>query len=225
MEDTDRPTADVRELPRESLSPLAARVDEALALYGYELQPAMRAVDAAVPGIGGLFAPSTSADDLRTALDEVIAAGVPDSDDPPQSGGVSGKLVLYVDGSSRGNPGPAGAGAVILADEEPLVRLGRPVGSNAGNNVAEYAALQLGLDTVVSRFEPARLEVRIDSMTVVDDVWRTEAPAAEYATYSEAIDGLLSALSDHRWTHLVDSDPNPADARATVGADIAALGP
>jgi ribonuclease HI len=91
--------------------------------------------------------------------------------------------------------------------------------------VAEYAALQLGLDAVVTRFDPTRLEVRIDSMTVVDDVWRGESSTDAYATYSDAIGDLLAAVPDHEWTHLVDSDPNPADARATVGADIAALGP
>ena len=228
MADDDRGQEDVRHLPRESLSPLAARVDRALALYGYELEPAIEAIDAAVPGIGGLFEPTTADDDLRAALDDVIATGPPESSPSarkPPSTESPADLVLYVDGSSRGNPGPAGAGAVILADGSPLLQLGRPVGSNAGNNVAEYAALQLGLDAVVTRFDPARLEVRIDSMTVVGDVWRGESSTDAYATYSDAIGGLLAVVPDHEWTHLVDSDPNPADARATVGADIAALGP
>jgi ribonuclease HI len=54
-------------------------------------------------------------------------------------------LLVYSDGASRGNPGPAGAGAVI---SEPggavLRRLGRFLGS-ATNNVAEYEGLLLGL--------------------------------------------------------------------------------
>nr|WP_231754674.1 ribonuclease HI family protein [Halapricum sp. CBA1109] len=144
--------------------------------------------------------------------------------DPRASGD---SFVLYVDGSSRGNPGPAGAGAVIVdASGTELARLGRPVGSRAGNNTAEYVALQLGLSELLARYEPRRLEVRIDSMTVIRDVWGGEDPTEPGVDgYSEAVAGALSEIPAHRYTHLADSDPNPADALATVGADIAALGP
>ncbi len=58
----------------------------------------------------------------------------------------TGYWTLHCDGASRGNPGPAGAGAV-LADPKGKVRLelGRPLG-RATNNVAEYQALLLGLE-------------------------------------------------------------------------------
>lgn len=210
-------------LPREQLSPTAAHVDRALAAYGYELAPAMAAIDDAVPGFGGLFHPDTPAADLRAAAETVAddaSRGVGTAD---RSADGPSELVVYVDGSSRGNPGPAGAGAVVRADGEDLLRLGRPVGSNAGNNLAEYAALQLGVDAVVTRYGPARLDVRIDSMTVIDDVWRSRSPSASFAPYGGAVAELLSAVPDHGWTHLSDDDPNPADARATVGADVAAL--
>jgi ribonuclease HI len=212
-------------LPSESLSPLAARVDSVLALYGYELEPAISAIDDAVPGYGGLFDPGTEVDDLRAALDTVLDAEPQSALGGSKRGEPASAVVLYVDGSSRGNPGPAGAGAVLQADGTTVARLGRPVGSNSGNNVAEYAALHMGLHALVTRFEPATTEVRIDSMTVVDDVFRGSDPAPDHETYSTAIEDLLSALPAHEWTHLVDSDPNPADARATVGADIAAIGP
>mgnify|MGYP000249885010 CR=1 FL=1 len=211
-------------LPAESLSPLAALTDEALAVYGYELTPAIEAIDDAVPGYGGIFDPGTSADTLRAALDTVIAASPPpaprfavDTADP--------HVVVYVDGSSRGNPGPAGAGAVLQVDDTAVARLGRPIGSHADNNIAEYAALQLGLHAIRSRCAPASVDVRIDSMTVIDDVWRGGSCTPACQTYSAAVRDLLSAFPAHNWTHLADSDPNPADARATVGADIATLGP
>jgi ribonuclease HI len=207
-------------LPAETLSPLAARVDEALAAYGYEIEPAVAAIDDAVSGHGGLFDPRTTDAERRAAIETVLAER-PSLGEP--SATVPSELVLYVDGSSRGNPGPAGA--VLLADETELVSLGRPVGSHAGNNVAEYAALQLGLNVAVGRFGVDEVEVRIDSRTVIDDVWGGEANATPADTYRTAIDGHLSALRSHGWTHLADHEPNPADARATVGADIAALGP
>ncbi|WP_459190942.1 ribonuclease HI family protein [Halosimplex sp. J119] len=211
-------------LPAEHLTPLAALVDEVLAGVGYEMAAATDAIDDAVPGYGGLFEPETTSGELRDALEGLLESGLAR---PPVAEPTGDAFVLYVDGSSRGNPGPAGAGAVIVdAAGDELVRLGRPVGSRAGNNTAEYVALQLGLSELLARYEPRRLEVRIDSMTVIRDVWGGEAPTEPgVETYSEAVAAALSSIPEHRYTHLADSDPNPADALATVGADIAALGP
>ncbi|TKX52030.1 ribonuclease H, partial [Halorubrum sp. SS7] len=47
-------------LPTKGLSPLARRVDDVLARYGYEIGPAIEAIDDAVTGYGGLFDPGTS---------------------------------------------------------------------------------------------------------------------------------------------------------------------
>jgi ribonuclease HI len=62
-------------------------------------------------------------------------------------------------------------------------------------------------------------------MTVIDDIWRGNDATAAPRAYGAAIEETLSTVPTHEWTHLADSDPNPADALATVGADIAALGP
>lgn len=226
-------------LPAETLTPLAAKVDAVLALYGYEMRPAINAIDAAVEGYGGVFAPQTTAEELHAATDAVLAAGAPSSpppsvSSPPLTHDATGsRVVVYVDGSARGNPGPAGAGAVLQTGDTTVARLGRPVGSRTGNNTAEYAALQLGLDAVERRCDPASVEVRIDSMTVINSVWIEDEGRGEVKNESEgaappytaAITEQLSAFPTHEWTHLADSDPNPADPRATVGADIAALGP
>lgn len=73
---------------------------------------------------------------------------------------------LHADGGSRGNPGPAGAGAALLDGG------GRPVGSwsrylgLATNNVAEYQGLIMGL-AEAARLGVRRLEVRMDSELVV----------------------------------------------------------
>jgi ribonuclease HI len=215
----------VSDLPGESLGPLAGEVERVLARHGYELEAAVEAIDAAVPGHGGLFDPRTGAGELSAAVGRVL-----EEEPPPRSRcpSLTGEpAVLYVDGSSRGNPGPAGAGAVLQdAEGATVARLGRPVGSRAGNNTAEYAALTLGLEGLLARCEPADLEVRIDSMTVIGDVWGDRPNAVEgRERYRRAILKRLAELPAHDWRHLADSDPNPADALATVGADIAALGP
>lgn len=51
---------------------------------------------------------------------------------------------LFVDGASRNNPGPAGAGLCILKDEKPFLKKGAYLGKKT-NNQAEYLALLLGL--------------------------------------------------------------------------------
>lgn len=211
-------------LPTGTLSPLASRVDAVLALHEYEIRAAIDAIDAAVAGFGGLFDPETTDGEIRTAVDEILA-GIPPSAGERCADAGGSDVVLYVDGSSRGNPGPAGAGAVLQADGEPFAELGRPVGSRAENNTAEYAALHLGLEALVSRCGPVAVEIRIDSMTVINDIWRDGDGVAAAAPYRSAILDHLSALSACEWTHLADHEPNPADARAAVGADIAALGP
>jgi ribonuclease HI len=56
------------------------------------------------------------------------------------------RVVVYVDGGARGNPGPSGIG-VVVTDEQgnELARANDYIGV-ATNNVAEYRALLLGLE-------------------------------------------------------------------------------
>ena len=55
------------------------------------------------------------------------------------------KLVVHVDGGSRGNPGPAAAGAVLSDPSGEVVDEASEVLGTATNNVAEYRALLLGV--------------------------------------------------------------------------------
>jgi ribonuclease HI len=75
-------------------------------------------------------------------------------------------LVLNVDGASRGNPGPAGAGGVLSTPEgEALETFAVPLGRRT-NNEAEYLALIQGL-SICARYKPSRLTVRSDSLLLV----------------------------------------------------------
>ena len=81
-------------------------------------------------------------------------------------GPVHGRMMVFVDGGSRGNPGPAGAGAVVYDSGGRLVSgRGRPLG-HATNNEAEYAGLLLGLE-LARELGAERLEVRADSELLV----------------------------------------------------------
>ena len=82
------------------------------------------------------------------------------------------KLTLFADGGSRGNPGPAAAGAVVTDESGTVVReIGTFLGI-ATNNVAEWtglisgleAALELGADEIVIRLDS---ELVINQLTCV----------------------------------------------------------
>jgi ribonuclease HI len=73
---------------------------------------------------------------------------------------------LFADGGSRGNPGPAASGAVLVAPDGTILdEIGRYLG-RATNNVAEWTALCLGLERAAER-GIRRLDVRLDSELVV----------------------------------------------------------
>jgi ribonuclease HI len=79
------------------------------------------------------------------------------------------KLVVHVDGGSRGNPGPAAAAAVIhTADGELLDESMRVLG-RATNNVAEYQGLILGLERA-RELGATEVEVYNDSELVAHQI-------------------------------------------------------
>lgn len=85
---------------------------------------------------------------------------------PPAASLVGHALILHADGGSRGNPGPAGAGAALLDPAgHQLAAWHRYLGI-ATNNVAEYQALILGLQGALE-LGVTELLVRLDSELLV----------------------------------------------------------
>jgi broad specificity phosphatase PhoE/ribonuclease HI len=81
-------------------------------------------------------------------------------------------FVIEADGGSRGNPGPAGYGAVVkdAADGQVLAETAEAIGV-ATNNVAEYRGLIAGLRAVLAiAGDGARVEARMDSKLVIEQM-------------------------------------------------------
>ncbi|MFM9134826.1 MAG: reverse transcriptase-like protein, partial [bacterium] len=80
-------------------------------------------------------------------------------------------LVVEADGGSRGNPGPAAFGAVVRDGEtgRVLVEVAAAIGT-ATNNVAEYRGLIAGLQEAVAVDPEARIEARLDSKLIVEQM-------------------------------------------------------
>ncbi|MCE7008342.1 bifunctional RNase H/acid phosphatase [Kibdelosporangium philippinense] len=92
------------------------------------------------------------------------------------------KVVVEADGGSRGNPGPAGYGAVVrdASNGELLAERSEGIGV-ATNNVAEYGGLIAGLQAAAS-LAADEVEVRMDSKLVVEQMsgrWKIKHPALQ----------------------------------------------
>ncbi|MBU0649498.1 ribonuclease HI family protein [Patescibacteria group bacterium] len=81
------------------------------------------------------------------------------------------KLTIYTDGGSRGNPGPAGIGAVILDKRGCVIEEISEYIGQATNNQAEYKALIAGL-AKAKELGALELEVFLDSELVVKQLNR-----------------------------------------------------
>ncbi|MFG2262604.1 bifunctional RNase H/acid phosphatase [Streptomyces sp. NPDC048720] len=90
------------------------------------------------------------------------------------------EFIVEADGGSRGNPGPAGYGAVVsdAVTGETLAEAAEYLGV-ATNNVAEYRGLLAGLRTAHALDPGARVHVRMDSKLVVEQMsgrWKIKHP-------------------------------------------------
>jgi probable phosphoglycerate mutase len=93
----------------------------------------------------------------------------------------AGSLIVEADGGSRGNPGPAGYGAVVrdAGSGEVLAERYESLGATT-NNVAEYRGLIAGLETAADLAPGTDVHVRMDSKLVVEQMsgrWQIKHPA------------------------------------------------
>ncbi|MBX9399122.1 bifunctional RNase H/acid phosphatase [Streptomyces sp. TRM72054] len=90
------------------------------------------------------------------------------------------EFIVEADGGSRGNPGPAGYGAVVIdaATGETLAQTAEYLGV-VTNNVAEYRGLLAGLRAAHALDPTASVRVRMDSKLVVEQMsgrWKIKHP-------------------------------------------------
>ena len=90
------------------------------------------------------------------------------------------ELVVEADGGSRGNPGIAAGGSVVIdpVTGDVLAELGVYVGI-ASNNVAEYNGMIAGVKRAIELDPTAVLRVRLDSKLVVEQMsgrWKIKHP-------------------------------------------------
>jgi ribonuclease HI len=124
-----------------------------------------------------------------------------------------------IDGAARGNPGPAGAGVYIEAEEDrPAEELFESLGETT-NNVAEYRALLLALRRAKER-KADTVEILSDSLLLVQQVngiFKVRAPHL----IPIVSDAIRRAGSFRRFSirHIPREQNRKADRLANLGAD------
>ncbi|HLN90848.1 MAG TPA: ribonuclease HI family protein [Patescibacteria group bacterium] len=128
-------------------------------------------------------------------------------------------ITVRVDGASRGNPGPSGAGAVIeFGDGREPRELCRYLGETT-NNVAEYRALLLALEEAAG-LAAASITVRSDSELLVRQLRGEYKVRAEHLRplHAEAC-RRLRVFPAVRILHVPREENRRADSLANLAID------
>jgi ribonuclease HI len=102
------------------------------------------------------------------------------------------ELELYIDGASKGNPGPSGIGVVICKDGQTIKNIASFIG-NTTNNIAEYTALIYGLQEGLM-LKAESLKINTDSQLLyrqINKVYKIKNPNL-LGLYNQAVHLLLN---------------------------------
>jgi broad specificity phosphatase PhoE len=134
---------------------------------------------------------------------------------------VSRRLIVEADGGSRGNPGPAGYGALVRDADTGRVLAERAASvGRATNNVAEYGGLVAGLQAALDLDPTASVEVRMDSKLVVEQMsgrWKIKHPDMQQLALQAR--KIARQLADVRYTWVPRAQNSAADALANSAMD------
>lgn len=135
------------------------------------------------------------------------------------------KVVVEADGGSRGNPGPAGYGAVVWsADHSTVLAEAKEAIGVATNNVAEYRGLVAGL-TEAARLGAAEVAVFMDSKLVVEQMagrWKVKHP--DLIPLHRQARELASRFDHVRYSWIPREKNSHADRLANQAMDAAQKG-
>ena len=129
------------------------------------------------------------------------------------------RVLIYTDGAARGNPGPAGAGAILRdADGTVLAEIAEPLG-HATNNVAEWTAVLLALEEA-RRLGATQVDLRMDSQLVarqISGIYRVKHP--DLTPIHAAVMDLLRTLDGYTVGHVPRELNREADRLSNVAID------
>lgn len=127
--------------------------------------------------------------------------------------------ILRTDGGSRGNPGPAGFGAVLLTQTNEIIGTFTGYLGEATNNVAEYRGLIAGLHAARAR-HITELEVELDSVLIVNQLngkWKIKHEAIK--PLATAAQQLIRQFKKITFTWIPREKNTIADSLANLAMD------
>lgn len=139
----------------------------------------------------------------------------------PASGSDKGlRLLIHTDGAARGNPGPAGLGAILrdAATGETVAELATYLGTRT-NNYAEWSAVEAAL-TEALRLGAVHVDLRMDSELVARQItgrYRVKHP--DLKPIHARVMALLSRFSGYSVGHVPRELNKDADRLSNVAID------
>lgn len=150
---------------------------------------------------------------------------------------IENMIKVYTDGSCLGNPGPAGAGVLIIEDETPIKKYNCPLKELSTNNRAELLATIIGLKWIKDNgYADEKVMLYTDSQYVIKSIqeWRSswerknfidaKGKPVKNQEYMKALFNAYDAVNVQLcWVkgHAKDQFNNAADALAKQAAKIA----
>jgi ribonuclease HI len=130
------------------------------------------------------------------------------------------RLLIHTDGAARGNPGPAGAGAILrdADDGAVLAEIAEPLG-RATNNVAEWSAVRLALEEAL-RLGATHVDLRMDSELVarqISGIYRVKHP--DLKPFHAAVMEMLGRFEGYTVGHVPRALNKDADRLSNVAID------
>jgi ribonuclease HI len=130
------------------------------------------------------------------------------------------RLVIYTDGAARGNPGPAGAGAILrdASSGEVVAEIARSLGIRT-NNYAEWTAVELALAEAM-RLGARQVDLRMDSELVARQIsgrYRVKHP--DLKPIHARVMGMLARLDGYTVGHVPRELNKEADHLSNVAID------
>ncbi len=131
------------------------------------------------------------------------------------------RVIIWVDGASRGNPGPAAIGAIIKDDQSKLLaRISQRIGTTT-NNQAEYRAIIAALEKAV-RLGASRVELNSDSELVVRQInGKYQVKKASLKSLYKQVKRLQDLLQSFTITHIPRQQNTEADSLANTALNLA----
>ena len=137
-------------------------------------------------------------------------------------------ITLHTDGGARGNPGPAGAGAVIHDERGTTIKEASKYLGHATNNYAEYAAVVLGMEMIAKHFGKAQCKhinvvVKMDSELVckqLNSEYQIKEPTL-FPLFIQIHNLRVSTFPHVSFAHVPRAENKHADRLANEAMDAA----